>query len=56
MAFSTLPDESRVAKPFASAAKIGRSASQSRRKFAPLHALDLVGEIGIARSVGLQTA
>ena len=44
-AFSTWPEESRLARPFASAGNAVSPASQSVGKRSALHALDLVGEL-----------
>ena len=53
MAFSTLPEESRVARPFVSAAKLGRSASHPRGSSRFCNLLDFVAKVWVFGSVRL---
>ena len=51
MPFKTLPDESRVARPFASAREGWHVFQPIRWQVAILHAIDLVSEVGILFSI-----
>ena len=55
-ALRTLPDESRLATPLASAGKVGRSLSQPSGKLPMLHPLQLIGQFGVLRLVVVHAA